>query len=471
MFGNRMAALGLIMLIISIGAALLAPILYPGNPQEIASAGGNAQPEWLMYFSEGYYLSRNLVVGNDPNFASPATLQEWSYGYNPAQSPYVSISRSTLTPSAPPSGSLQISSSSSSNLNLTVSRTFHYPYRGPPAKFVLQPLRIEAQGASPAQPILVKLFITRGTDQSYTMWSTNVTTNNAWIGPQYTLDSHVAQLHASAGLGKLNQLSLEAVVFSQVNDYVLGVSIDFAGPGTVNLTGLGLTAPGTAFGLLGSDNNGGDLFAQDLWGARISLFVGLISAFIGIGLGLLIGLIAGYKSGLVDESLMRFTDMMLVLPALPLLLVLITVLGQSVFNIILLIGFLGWMGFARVIRSQVLSLATRPFIEAAKAAGAGTGRILTTHVFPNVVSLTYVNLALSVPAAILTEAALSFLGLGAPTVISWGQIINNAETANSLHNWWWVIPPGVAIAFVSLSFVLIGYALDEIFNPKLRRRQ
>jgi peptide/nickel transport system permease protein len=278
-------------------------------------------------------------------------------------------------------------------------------------------------------------------------------------------------MQAAAGLQTGEPLSLPEVIFSQVNDYTLGVSALLLGPGSVSFSDIGLVAQGTAFGLLGTDSRGSDLFAEDMHGSRISLFVGLVSAFIGITLGLLVGLVAGYKTGLTDEVLMRFTDMMLVLPVLPLLLVLITVLGPSILNIIILIGFLGWMGFARVIRSQVLSLKVRPFIEAAKAAGAGTGRILTAHVFPNVVSLTYVNLALAVPVAILTEAALSFLGLGDPTTISWGQIISNAQVNNALKDWWWIIPPGIAIAFVSLSFVLIGYALDEIFNPRLRRRR
>jgi len=197
----------------------------------------------------------------------------------------------------------------------------------------------------------------------------------------------------------------------------------------------------------------------------------LLAAFIGIFLGLFVGLIAGYKSGLTDEVLMRFTDMMLVIPALPLLLVLVAVLGPSLINIIILIGFLGWMGFARVIRSQILSLKERPFIEAAKAAGAGTRRILSSHIFPNVVSLTYVNLALAVPGAIITEAALSFLGLGDPSSPSWGQILSRAQSYSAQSLWWWVVPPGVAIALISLSFVLIGYSLDELFNPKLRRRR
>jgi peptide/nickel transport system permease protein len=172
---------------------------------------------------------------------------------------------------------------------------------------------------------------------------------------------------------------------------------------------------------------------------------------------------------------MRFTDMLLVIPTLPLLIVLVAVLGANIWNLIIIIGFLGWMGFARIIRSQVLSLRERPFIEAAKAAGAGAGRIITRHIFPNIVSLTYVNLALTVPGAILGESALAFLGLSDPQANSWGHMFENVNTAGAISlkppPWWWVLPPGFGIMLISLSFVLIGYALDEIFNPRLRRRQ
>jgi peptide/nickel transport system permease protein len=232
---------------------------------------------------------------------------------------------------------------------------------------------------------------------------------------------------------------------------------------------------GTAYGLLGTDNSGHDLWSQNVYGSRISLFVGLVAAGIGIGLGLVVGVLAGFLGRLVDEVLMRFTDMMLVIPLLPLLIVLVGVLGQKLINVIIIIGFLGWMGFARIVRSQVLSLRERPFVEAAKAAGAGPFRIMSRHIFPNIVSLTYVNLALSVPAAILTEAALAFIGLSDPSVVSWGNIYELATMAGALNihppPWWWLIPPGVGIALVSLSFILIGFALDEIFNPRLRRRR
>src|SRR5438093_367855 len=141
---------------------------------------------------------------------------------------------------------------------------------------------------------------------------------------------------------------------------------------------------------------------------------------------------------------------------------------------LLFLGFFGWMGFARVIRAQVLTLRERPFIEAAKAAGAGTGYITVRHVFPNIVSLTYVSLALSVPGAIVGEAALSFLGLGDPNTTTWGQMLgraNNAGMNTANLPWLWIVPPGLAVAILSLSFVLLGYALDEMFNPKLRKRR
>jgi peptide/nickel transport system permease protein len=272
-----------------------------------------------------------------------------------------------------------------------------------------------------------------------------------------------------------NQFTVPQFIFSEATTYSYGLAFTFTGHQSVNIDNLQLQLLGTAWGTLGTDYAGFDVFTQTIYGSRISLLVGLLAAGIGIGLGLVVGLLAGFLGKFVDEVLMRFTDMMLVIPALPLLIVLVAVLGTSIVNLIIVIGFLGWMGFARVIRSQVLTIRERPFVEAARASGAGSGRIIVKHVFPNIVSLTYVNLALSVPAAILTEAALAFLGLSDPTVVSWGnmfyQVEANGATARFPPVWWWVLPPGLSIALVSLSFILIGYALDDIFNPRLRRRR
>ena len=463
---SRLAIVGIILLATFIVGALVAPFVFPIDPQAHVVGSSNAPPEWLSYFPEGYYYSRNMVVVNNPELTTPSSIQQFNYATSPASlSPYVSLSYS---PSSPGGGNttysgIKITSSSTNTTTVTISKSFYYPYHGPPAAFSVAGIFFP-EGASPTTPMTISFFMNRGNEKIFNLGSDNITQSPS-------LNGNTAVTFTPSPKTALGSIPIQEAIFANINTYAFGISVTFSGPGTLYVENLSCKILGTSFGLLGTDNNGYDLFAQDLYGARSSLVVGLLASFIGIGLGLIVGLLAGYKPGTVDQVLMRFTDFMLVIPALPLLLVLVGVLGPSLNNIIIIIGFLGWMGFARVIRSQVLSLKERPFIEAAKAAGAGTGRILKSHIFPNVVSLTYVNLALAVPAAILTEAALSFLGLGDPSVISWGQILYRAETQEALAIWWWVVPPGIAIALVSLSFVLVGYSLDEIFNPKLRRRQ
>jgi ABC-type dipeptide/oligopeptide/nickel transport system permease subunit len=240
---------------------------------------------------------------------------------------------------------------------------------------------------------------------------------------------------------------------------------------SLNIDNFGLEFEGRVWGILGTDNHGVDLWAQLVYGARISLYVGLLASVIGVVIGLIVGLAAGYMGRYVDEFLMRFSDMLLVIPTLPLLIVLVAVLGPALENLIILIGFLGWMGFARLVRSQVLSLRERPFVEAAKAVGAGKTHIMTKHILPNVVSLVYVSLATSVPGAIVSEAALSFLGFYDPTKISWGRMLYEAQASGGVQYWWWTIPPGLCIAALAIAFVLLGFALDEVFNPRLRMRK
>ncbi|MEM2984027.1 MAG: ABC transporter permease [Candidatus Jordarchaeaceae archaeon] len=229
---------------------------------------------------------------------------------------------------------------------------------------------------------------------------------------------------------------------------------------------------GNSFGILGTDHLGRDLFSQLIYGARWSLYVGLLSAILGVVLGLIVGLAAGYLGKAVDEVLMRFSDMLLVLPSLPLLIVLVAILGSSLENLILILGLLGWMGFARLVRSQVLSLRERPFVEAAKAVGAGKRHILFRHILPNVMGLVYVSLATSVPGAIVAEAALSWLGFVDPYRTSWGKMLYEAQfEAQAINQWWWIVPPGLCISALALSFILLGFAIDDILNPKLRVRR
>ena len=272
----------------------------------------------------------------------------------------------------------------------------------------------------------------------------------------------------------------QRVVLTQTpGNYTFGIEIVFEDTEytnkdvstTIYIDDLDIFFRGTCFGLLGTDHHGRDLFTQLIYGTRISLYLGFLVSVLGVSIGLVVGLAAGYLGRVVDELLMRFNDLLLCLPGLPLLIVLVAVLGTSIENLILLMGFLGWNGFARLVRSQVLSLKERPFVEAAKSVGAGTGHIIWRHILPNVMSLVYISLATSVPGAVTAEASLAWLGFYDPNRMSWGRMLYGVFESGAINNWWWVILPGLCLSLLAVSFILLGFALDDILNPKLRVRR
>lgn len=229
--------------------------------------------------------------------------------------------------------------------------------------------------------------------------------------------------------------------------------------------------PPSATHWLGTDDGAKDVFSALVYGARISLIVGFAGAIISVLVGGTIGIIAGYRSGWLGHGLMRFTDFFLVLPDLALMIVLVAIVGQSLRNIILVIGLLGWTTTARLIRSQTLSVRERKYVIRAKAAGAGDWYTLRRHVIPQVLPLALANTVLVVSLAIISESTLAFLGLGDPRLISWGQMLNLGFTRGAVAAgaWWAMIPPGLAIVWVVLAVTLIGNALEDILNPKLGR--
>ena len=210
-----------------------------------------------------------------------------------------------------------------------------------------------------------------------------------------------------------------------------------------------------------------------IWGARISLFVGLLATLISMVIGTLMGLVSGYFGGFIGAITFRVTEWFLVIPFLPLAIVLSTVLGRGLFNIVLVIGVTSWPGTALLIRSQTLSIKERPYVERAQAIGAGRRHQITKHVLPNVMPMVFANTTLTVAIAILTETTLSFLGLGDPTRTSWGTMLDDAFEVGSITtgSWWYILPPGICVVLVVLSFTLIGQALEEVLNPRLRARQ
>jgi peptide/nickel transport system permease protein len=223
---------------------------------------------------------------------------------------------------------------------------------------------------------------------------------------------------------------------------------------------------------LGTDDVGQDVFSQVIFGTQVSLLVGIVATFISSLIGTLIGLFAGYSRGILGELLMRFTDFFFVIPWLPLAILLVALIGPNIWVIILVIGLIGWAGTARLVRSEVLSIRERLFIERAKAVGCSTPRILFVHIVPNVMPIVMANTILTIALSILSEATLSFLGLGDANKTSWGTMLRFAyeRSATSLGAYWYYLPPGIAIILLVLGFTFIGNALDEILNPRLRRR-
>ena len=221
----------------------------------------------------------------------------------------------------------------------------------------------------------------------------------------------------------------------------------------------------------GTTDVGRDIFTQVILGTRTALTVGILAAILTTFVGASIGIISGYYGGLTDSILMRIVDFFYAIPFIPFVIVLSAVLKPSLWNIILAVTLLSWRTVARLVRSQVLSIAKRPFIKAARVSGAGNIRIMLKYILPNVVPIILLEMAFMVNWAIMAEASIAFLGFGDPSKQSWGQILHYSfVTGNSRNAWWWTAPPGIAIVLLLVSIFFLARSLEEVLDPRLRRR-
>lgn len=495
---SKRGMLGIAIIIFFGAVAIFAPFLSPLDPMRPKWPGhypGSEQPKlaeklcvpiWYKTVLGMQHLSENMKAVEDHEFRSQEVFEtQWkwqadqpqysiSVGYSPEKGTHnndgcvVIQYRRGENETVPKDGKIKI----------TLAKEFEYPYETSPQSFYWHhSILLENRTQVSQTPVELDIKILRENESFDIKRAHEI----------FSISQVVSKWYSKAGTSLGEQGTTEEEIFTKPGNYTIEFVITFTDTGesgadlTIYVDNLQMLLYGKAFGLLGTSSwpeaSPRDLFTMLIYGTRISFMIGILTAVFSVLIGLVVGLVSGYVGGIVDEGLMRFADFLLVLPGLPLLIVLVTVLGRSIWNIIGVMIFMGWMGFSRSVRSMVLSLRERPFIESAKAAGAGTGYIIYRHVLPNVFALVYISLATSVPGAILSEASLAWLGLGDITIPSWGIMLfdfSNTQTAiikGIGEYWFWVIPPGVAIALMAMAFILMGFSLDEILNPKLRKRR
>lgn len=275
------------------------------------------------------------------------------------------------------------------------------------------------------------------------------------------------------------RIASEGLIFSdtRANEplhgrYAFTVELYSAGGHAAEMLDSRLILGGRAFGMAGTDELRRDLAVGLLWGTPIALFIGITVSVASVTLGLMYGVYAGFRGQKTDEVMMRLNDVVYALPALPFLIILSVTISSSIF---VMIGFLmvfGWVGIAKVSRSMSLQIRTRGYVDASEIMGQKRRVIMFKHILPQLLPYAFASIAISVPAAITTEAGLSFLGLGDPSFPTWGHILHDANTFGAAARglWWWIVPPGIMIAVTGLAFVFIGNAFDAIANPRLKRR-
>jgi ABC-type dipeptide/oligopeptide/nickel transport system permease subunit len=465
---NRMGQAGLVLLLIFIGMAALAPYLTPYDPMyTMQLANFRAKPQWL-----DPTLPPNLYLVQSPALTTAEALAEWRTETSGGST--VSWTGAKGYPGIPlvevgsGPGAVEVAGAPSGEGVASIAKTYQYSYN-PPRRFSVHvAYMVEVTGDAMWS---IQVLLRQSDGNILELWTTGPQRRSQdWTVPRPQIDTNDAILRLRLFDDILGDASR---MFPQGGEYqiIFRVTTETEGGSVkVYLDDMSARIWGEAFGYLGTDNYGRDIFTQLMHGSRISIIIGIFSAVIAVVLGVLVGLTSGYVGGWVDEFTMRVNDILLTIPGLPFLIVLTAVLGPTIWSVIILIGFLGWMGIARLIRSQVLTLKTKAFVEASRASGGGTRHIIWRHLIPNVMTMAYTQMALTVPGAIVTEAALSFLGLGDPFLQTWGKMLHDVQYYGAVAEWWWAVPPGLCIAALSMSFVFIGYALDDIFNPKLRGR-
>ena len=500
---RKMGMVGLCLSISFITMAALAPFIAPHDP--IGGAGlylaePEAPPEWVAIFPGYRDLPRGTIHWITPN--------QWSQSIDSGQN-YVKIETNdhltiTYENTEPTGGTPVFGSKLTPTAQLTLkSKPIDYPYDPCRTFHILFKINItnhtpydlkEVNGVPSYVGIRLRFLvnITRANDRkSYILFPAEKKHEwfdknfIAWEYPFKIYSDHIALLDKNLP-GWSPGENLAKRIFAKKGEYHLTFHIQIYDLGyegqnpklEVVITPVKLEIKGLLFGLLGTNYQGQDVWSQFLWGSRVSLMVGILVAIVAIAIGTVIGIIAGYKGGVVDQALVFTADTIYLIPTLPLILLVLMIVKTKpppfpvIYIIVIIIALLGWSGIARQLRAWVLSLRERAFVEAARSVGASDLSIMFKHILPQTVPLLTYYFVLIIPGAIVMEAGLSLLGFGDPFLPSWGKMLNEALLGGAFIklSWWWIFPPIIGIVFLCLGFVFIGFTLDEILNPRLRKR-
>ncbi len=501
---SRIGMAGLVIIVFFVVLAIFAPILAPVPPVNHQVASAFDVPVWAKVFPQYSDLPVDTVPVSSYGFADQSALASWTLegSYNgrivPGIGPSSAFPGSILINASVPENSTQGTDPFIRGAQVYFSMSQPFNFSGHPPSHFDASTTLEVLKMTNVSYVYINFMITNPAGYNFSMGSTigetlaqTITLSKESLGSWQEVDVTSGLLFTSGIPIWQNSTDPSALVFNGTGTYRFTVQIlGLRTPGTNHpavsfyLASGSLHLLGGAYGYLGTDNLGNDVWSQLVWGSQVSLVIGIVSGIGAVALGALAGIAAGYLGGLWDEILSRFTDFILVIPFLPLLFIVTTIIAdnpvlraQIYVWLIVVFVVVSWPFIAKIIRSQVLSVKERPYVEASRAVGGGTGHIIRRHILPNVMGLVYSQVALNVGGFILLDAALDFLTSATHTLttVSWGIMLTYSlpyAVGNSTagYVWWWFLPPGISIGALSLAFVLVGYALDSIFNPRLRAR-
>ncbi len=463
-----MFAVGVTILFINVLMGVFAPEIASRDPvRDLQLADDYAMPSWMAMFYPDLPRNVNLqVIGAD--WTTQVT------GINTGLLAYQTQGES-LRVTYTGNGSQQAAVN-----QVMLTKNFEFPYSPPRTFIVTVPFAVRVSDPSAVNYRLQLAVKNLQSQENFVIYDTFPpwrTSDAERIGDALLLHSRDAQIARRLGMDPLLS-NVAQTVFANKGSYRVEISFHIKDTGSnkvqlaFEIAPVRIKVQGLLFGALGTNNVGADVFSQLVYGARVSLIVGFLSVSIAVILGLIIGVVAGYRGGIVDQLLMFFTDTVLQTPTLPIILLVILVFGRNLYLIIAILALMSWPSLARQMRAWVLSLKERAFVEAARAIGASDLYIMFRVIAPQTVPLIAYVFILGVPSAVFIEIGLSLIGFGDPFLPSWGKMINEAFYGGAYTKlaWWWVAPPIAAILLLALCFVLIGFTLEETIQPTLRAR-